>query len=109
METRKDIQHLSPRQKRLLRRLAQGKTDRKIAQEIGGTQQHITAQRRRIMQKLQITSQAQLASLADLVALPTRKGIEAKERRTEPGCPARRGDSCRRHLDVQQNGSSRYP
>ncbi|MGB6417638.1 MAG: LuxR C-terminal-related transcriptional regulator, partial [Pseudolabrys sp.] len=37
---------LSPREKKLLRRFAQGKTDRQIAWEIGGTEQQVSVQRR---------------------------------------------------------------
>ena len=64
---------LSPREKQLLRRLAKGKTDEEIAVKIGGTKDQIGAQRRRLIEKLRIQSQAQLVAAADqLAAWPAR-------------------------------------
>ncbi|KWV60356.1 hypothetical protein AS156_29475 [Bradyrhizobium macuxiense] len=66
---------MSPREKRLLRRLAQGKTDRKIAAEIGGRQDQIALQRHRLIERLQIRSQEQLEALAEEFAgWPERTG-----------------------------------
>jgi DNA-binding CsgD family transcriptional regulator len=45
---------LSPREKQLLRRFAVGKSDKVIACEIGGTEQGIRMQRKRLFEKLQI-------------------------------------------------------
>jgi DNA-binding CsgD family transcriptional regulator len=59
---------LSPREKKLLRRLARGKTYAKIAVEIGGTEQQIGQQRRRLIERLRIQSQAQLVAAADQLA-----------------------------------------
>jgi len=65
---------LSPREKKLLRRFALGKSDKVIACEIGGTQQRIGMQRKRLIEKLQIQSQAQLVALAaQLAAWPARR------------------------------------
>jgi DNA-binding CsgD family transcriptional regulator len=62
---------LSPREKQLLRRLAQGKSDHKIAAEIGGTAQQIVGQRQRLIEKLAIKSQAELAAaVAQLAPWP---------------------------------------
>jgi DNA-binding CsgD family transcriptional regulator len=47
---------LSSREKQLLGRFAQGKTDRKIAVEIGGTERQVSAQRERLLRKLHIQS-----------------------------------------------------
>jgi DNA-binding CsgD family transcriptional regulator len=55
---------LSPQQKKLLRRFAQGKTDEKIAEEFGCRAHLVAAQRQTIMEKLEIRSQAQLAAAA---------------------------------------------
>ena len=38
---------LTPRERRLLRRFAQGKTDKTVAHEIGDTEERIAAQRQR--------------------------------------------------------------
>jgi DNA-binding CsgD family transcriptional regulator len=56
---------LSPREKQLLRRFAQGKTDRRISMEIGGTERQVAAQRQRLLKKLQIQSDAQFTAAAD--------------------------------------------
>jgi DNA-binding CsgD family transcriptional regulator len=75
---------LSPREKQLLRRFALGKSDKVIACEIGGTQQQIGVQRKRLVEKLQIQSQAQLVTLvAQLAAWPARRpsGIYLKKGR----------------------------
>ena len=59
---------LSPREKLLLRRLARGKSDKVISQEIGGTHEQIGMQRRRLLEKLRIQSQAELVTLAGQLA-----------------------------------------
>ncbi|WFU18495.1 LuxR C-terminal-related transcriptional regulator [Bradyrhizobium sp. CB3481] len=55
---------LSPREKLMLRRLAQGKTDHQIAVEIGGRQDQVRLQRERLLRRLQIKSERQLAAVA---------------------------------------------
>lgn len=59
---------LSPREKQLLRRSAQGKTDREIAQEIGVTESQVVRQRQSLIKKLQIQSDAQLTTASDELA-----------------------------------------
>jgi DNA-binding CsgD family transcriptional regulator len=59
---------LTPREKRLLRRFAQGKTDKTIAQEIGDTEERIAAQRQRMTEKLQIRSPEELVAMAEWLA-----------------------------------------
>ncbi len=58
---------LSPREKQLLRRFAQGKTDQRISTEIGGTERHVAAQRQTLLKKLQIQSDAQLTATQRLI------------------------------------------
>ena len=45
---------LSPREKRLLRRLAAGKTDAEIAVRLGGTAKQVSLQKARLLARLQI-------------------------------------------------------
>ncbi|MGX1320509.1 DNA-binding CsgD family transcriptional regulator [Bradyrhizobium sp. USDA 377] len=59
---------LSPREKRLLRRFARGKTDKMIAQEIGGTAKQVAAARAMLTKKLGIHSQEQFAVAASELA-----------------------------------------
>ena len=66
---------LSPREKQLLRRFAREKSDKLIAEEIGGTQDQIGMQRKRLIEKLRIQSQAQLVALVgQLASWPARPG-----------------------------------
>ena len=60
--------YLSARDKQLLRRFAAGKTDAKIATELGDRESRIAAQRKRLGQKLQIRSDQQLSMLANELA-----------------------------------------
>lgn len=55
---------LSPREKRILRRLARGYSDRAIAVQIGGRPEQVGEQRKRLLQKLQISSQSEIAEAA---------------------------------------------
>ena len=68
---RRDIE---PPRKKAAEALSLGKSDKVIACEIGGTQQRIGMQRKRLIEKLQIQSQAQLVALAaQLAAWPARR------------------------------------
>lgn len=59
---------LSSREKRLLRRFARGKTDKMIAQEIGGTAKQVATARAMLTKKLGIHSQEQFAAAANELA-----------------------------------------
>lgn len=58
------VPFLSPREKRILRRLARGYSDRAIAVQIGGRPEQVGEQRKRLLQKLQISSQSEIAEAA---------------------------------------------
>jgi DNA-binding CsgD family transcriptional regulator len=66
---------LSPREKRLLRRFAAGKTDAAIAMELGDKESRIAAQRKRLIEKLQIRSDDQLSAAADRFAPWSRRKV----------------------------------
>ena len=68
-----DRDKLSPQEKKLLRRFAKGKTNKQIATEFGCRPSLIAAQRQRIVEKLEIGSQAQLAVAAHKFASWSRK------------------------------------
>ena len=59
---------LSPRDKKLLRRLAKGMTDHAIAVEIGGRADQVHDQRLRLLAKLQIIAQRDLVAAAERLA-----------------------------------------
>jgi DNA-binding CsgD family transcriptional regulator len=62
------IDKLSPQKKKLLRRFAKGKTDEQIARELGCHADLIAALRQRIVEKLEIRSQARLVAAANQIA-----------------------------------------
>ena len=68
---------LSPREKLMLRRLAQGKTDHQIAVENRRRQDQIGFQRERLLQRLQIGSEEQLAAVALRLAPWPERGSRA--------------------------------
>jgi DNA-binding CsgD family transcriptional regulator len=70
--------YLSPREKQLLRRFARGKTDARIAGELGDKESRIVAQRARLEAKLQIKTFEQLQSVArELANWPERGQAES--------------------------------
>jgi len=77
---------LTPREKQLLRRFAQGKTDQKISREIGGTESQVASQRQSLIKKLNIQSDAQWTTAADKWAPwePTKKQREDGGSRPPP-------------------------
>ena len=65
---------ISPREKKLLRRFASGKTDEEIGKELGDREERIAAQRQRIREKLEIQTNEQLVALAgELARWPCRR------------------------------------
>jgi DNA-binding CsgD family transcriptional regulator len=62
------IPHVSPREKKLLRRFAAGKTDAQIAVELGDTESRVAVQRQRLAEKFQIATHEQFVSFANKLA-----------------------------------------
>jgi DNA-binding NarL/FixJ family response regulator len=56
---------LTPQQFRVLRRVAEGRLNKQIADELGVQERTIKAHRHRVMEKLQVQSLAELVSLAE--------------------------------------------
>jgi DNA-binding CsgD family transcriptional regulator len=65
---RYNIPHVSPREKKLLRRFAAGKADIEIAKELGDIESRIAAQRQRLAKKFQIATHEQLVSFVKKLA-----------------------------------------
>jgi len=63
-----DMPYVSPREKKLLRRFAAGKTDTEIARELSDRESRIAAQRQRLTEKYQIKTHEQLVSIASKLA-----------------------------------------
>jgi len=67
---------LTARERQLLRRFAAGKTDKEIALHLGGTAEQISAQRARLLSRLKISSETEIAEAARrLAGLATYKGV----------------------------------
>jgi DNA-binding CsgD family transcriptional regulator len=62
------IPYVSPREKKLLRRFAAGKTDPEIATELHDRESRVAAQRQRLAEKLQIHTHEQLVDVAKTLA-----------------------------------------
>ena len=63
-----DMPYVSPREKKLLRRFAAGKTDTEIARELSDRESRIAAQRQRLTEKYQIATHEQLVAIANTLA-----------------------------------------
>jgi DNA-binding CsgD family transcriptional regulator len=65
---------LSPREKRFLRRLARGQTDKEIAVAMGGSERQIAQRRQRLLKRLSIQSREQIVNAAnELASWPKRR------------------------------------
>jgi len=81
-----NIPYVSPREKKLLRRFAAGKTDIEIAIELHDRESRIAAQRQRLAEKFQIETHEQLLAVANKMAADGRHTRRA-ERAVAPNAP----------------------
>jgi len=63
------VDSLTPRERQVFERVAQGKMNKEIARELGATERTIKAHRSRIMDKLDIASVAELVLIAERLGL----------------------------------------
>ena len=91
-----NIPYVSPREKKLLRRFAAGKTDIEIAIELRDRESRIAAQRQRLADKFQIETHEQLLAVANKMAADGRHPRRA-ERAVAPNAP----------IDLDQSRSAR--
>jgi DNA-binding CsgD family transcriptional regulator len=68
-----NVPYVSPREKKLLRRFAAGKTDAQIARELGDTESGIAVQRQRLAEKFQIATHDQLVSFVNKLGAISRR------------------------------------
>lgn len=66
---RANIASLTPREREVFELVVRGKTNKHIARELGATERTIKAHRHRVMEKMQVQSLAELASLAERVGI----------------------------------------
>ena len=63
------VGRLSPRERQVFERVVRGKMNKEIARELGSTERTIKAHRQRVMEKIQVTSLAELAMIAERVGI----------------------------------------
>jgi RNA polymerase sigma factor (sigma-70 family) len=61
--------NLSPRERQVFERVVRGKMNKEIARELGSTERTIKAHRHRVMEKMQVTSLAELAMIAERIGI----------------------------------------
>jgi FixJ family two-component response regulator len=66
---RAHIAALTPRERQVFVLVIRGKTNKDVARALGGTERTIKAHRRRVMEKMQVQSLAELVSLAERVGV----------------------------------------
>jgi RNA polymerase sigma factor (sigma-70 family) len=66
---RTSVGNLTPRERQVFERVARGKMNKEIARELGSTERTIKAHRRRVMEKLHVTSLAELAIMAERIGI----------------------------------------
>jgi DNA-binding CsgD family transcriptional regulator len=82
--------YVSPREKKLLRRFAAGKTDREIAADLGDSESRIATQRQRLTEKFEVRTHEQVVALVLQLALrpvtnsKKRKASGRREHRRRP-------------------------
>jgi FixJ family two-component response regulator len=73
------LSQLSPRERQVFERVVQGKINKEIAHELGTTERTIKAHRHHVMEKMKVTS------LAELVIVAERLGVLAVESEAPAG------------------------
>ena len=66
---RAHIASLTPRERQVFELVVRGKTNKRVAHELGATKRTIKAHRHRVMEKMQVQSLAELVSLAERVGI----------------------------------------
>jgi FixJ family two-component response regulator len=66
---RSHIATLTPRERQVFELVIRGKTNKGIANALGGTERTIKAHRHRVMEKMQVRSLAELVSIAERVGI----------------------------------------
>jgi FixJ family two-component response regulator len=59
------VSHLTPREQQVFERVARGKMNKEIARELGTTERTIKAHRHQVMEKMKVTSLAELVMVAE--------------------------------------------
>ena len=74
---RAHIAALTPRERQVFELVIRGNTNKQVARALGGAERTIKAHRRRVMEKMQVRSLAELVSLAERVGVMSGNGHSA--------------------------------
>jgi FixJ family two-component response regulator len=81
------ISRLSPRERQVFERVVRGKMNKEIAHDLGTTERTIKAHRHRVMEKVQVTSLAELVMIAERLGLLSMGDTTATRKGSRPyGC-----------------------
>src|ERR1044071_4500480 len=63
------VSHLSPRERQVFERVVRGMMNKEIARELGTTERTVKAHRRHVMEKMKVTSLAELVMIAERIGV----------------------------------------
>ena len=63
------VSHLSPRERQVFERVVRGMMNKEIARELGTTERTVKAHRHRVMEKMKVTSLAELVMIAERIGV----------------------------------------
>ena len=78
------ISRLSPRERQVFERVVRGKMNKEIARELGTTERTIKAHRRRVMEKIQLSSLAELVMIAERLGILATSDYQTTARQNGP-------------------------
>ena len=69
----------------MFERVVQGKMNKQIGHELGATERTIKAHRRKVMEKMRVQSLAELVSLAERLGIQAKAESAARDKNHKPG------------------------
>jgi FixJ family two-component response regulator len=78
------VSHLTPRERQVFERVVRGKMNKQIARELGTTERTIKAHRHQVMEKMRVTSLAELVVIAERLGMLGVENAATRAGRTPP-------------------------
>jgi len=76
---------LTPREREVFERVVEGKMNKQIGHELGATERTIKAHRHKVMEKMRVQSLAELVSIAERLGIQAKIGSAARDKNHKPG------------------------
>jgi len=76
---------LTPREREVFERVVEGKMNKQIGHELGATERTIKAHRHKVMEKMRVQSLAELVSIAERLGIQAKIGSAASDKNHKPG------------------------